>query len=45
MGGFPGAGSGAEAPKMRQLTAAERNAKKNQRKNQRDARKKSKGKR
>jgi signal recognition particle subunit SRP54 len=44
-GMFPGAGAGPEAPKMRQLSAAERNAKKNQRKNQRDARKKSKGKR
>jgi signal recognition particle subunit SRP54 len=44
-GMFPGAGGGAESPKMRQLSAAERNAKKNQRKNQRDARKKSKGKR
>ena len=51
MGGFPGmpgmfpGGDGPEAPKMRQLSAAERNAKKNQRKSQRDARKKSKGKR
>jgi signal recognition particle subunit SRP54 len=54
MGGFPGMGfpgmgmpqmgaQGPEAPKMRTLSQAERNAKKNQRKNQRDARKKSKG--
>jgi signal recognition particle subunit SRP54 len=45
-GGFPGMGAGgAEAPKMRELTQAERNAKKNQRKRERDARKKNKGKR
>jgi signal recognition particle subunit SRP54 len=50
MGGFPGMMGGmgpsaAEAPRMRELSQAERNAKKNQRKRERDARKKSKGKR
>lgn len=45
-GMMPGDGAGlGESPKMRQLTAAERNAKKNQRKREREARKKNKGKR
>jgi len=45
-GMMPGDGAGlGESPKMRQLTAAERNAKKNQRKRKREARKKNKGRR
>ncbi len=46
--GLPGLGvpnAAPEAPRMRQLSQAERNAKKNQRKRERDARKKNKGKR
>jgi signal recognition particle subunit SRP54 len=46
--GFPGAfgdgGAGAAAPKMRQLSKTEKNAKKNQRKRERDSRKKNRGK-
>ncbi len=46
--GFPGAfgaeGSGASAPRMRQLSKAEKNARKNQRKRERDSRKKNRGK-
>jgi signal recognition particle subunit SRP54 len=43
--GFPGMGQpgGVEAPRMRVLSKAEKNARKNQRKQQRDARKKNKG--
>ncbi len=48
--GFPGLGlggaasAGSEAPKMRQLSKAEKNARKNQRKRERDSRKKNRGK-
>jgi signal recognition particle subunit SRP54 len=46
--GFPGAlggdGGGAGAPRMRQLSKAEKNARKNQRKRERDSRKKNRGK-
>jgi len=46
--GFPGAfggdGGGAAAPRMRQLSKAEKNARKNQRKRERDSRKKNRGK-
>jgi hypothetical protein len=38
-----GHAGGAEPPRMRVLSKAEKNARKNQRKNQRDARKKNKG--
>ncbi|HEX7671006.1 MAG TPA: signal recognition particle protein [Polyangiaceae bacterium] len=42
--GMPGMGSGPPAPRMRQLSQAEKNAKKNQRKRERDSRKKNRGK-
>jgi len=46
--GFPGAfggeGGGAAAPRMRQLSKTEKNARKNQRKRERDSRKKNRGK-
>ena len=42
MPGFGGMAGMAEAPKMRVLSKAEKNARKNQRKRERDARKKGK---